>query len=50
MKNGIGLRDINILELFREWSEKRPYNDLALESAVKYSVKRAVLHYLVMAF
>ena len=31
MKNGIGLRDIiiNSLELFREWSEKRPCNDLA---------------------
>ena len=43
MKNGIALRDINSLELFREWSEKRPCNDLALESTVKYSVKQAVL-------
>ena len=30
MKNGIALRDINSLELFREWSEKRPCNDFAL--------------------
>ena len=43
MKNGIALRDINSLELFRDWSEKRPCNDLALESTVKYSVKQAVL-------
>ena len=44
MKNGIALRDIfiNSLELFREWSEKRPCNDLALESTVKYSVKQAI--------
>ena len=50
MKNGIALRDINSLELFRlrEWSEKRPCNDLALESTVKYSVKQAVLQNLVM--
>ena len=50
MKNGIALRDINSLELFREWSEKRPCNDLALESTVKYSVKQAVLQNLVMEF
>ena len=37
MKNGIALSDINSLELFREWSEKKPCNDLALESMVKYS-------------
>ena len=50
MKNGIALRDRNSLELFREWSEKRPCNDLALESTVKYSVKQAVLQNLVMKF
>ena len=50
MKNGIALRDINSLELFREWSEKRPCNDLALESTVKYSAKQAVLQNLVMEF
>ena len=50
MKNGIALRDINSLELFREWSEKRPCNDFALESTVKYSVKQAILQNLVMEF
>ena len=50
MKNGIALRDRNSLELLREWSEKRPCNDLALESTVKYSVKQAVLQNLVMEF
>ena len=50
MKNGIALRDRNSLELFRELSEKRPCHDLALESTVKYSVKQAVLHNLVMEF
>ena len=49
-ENGIALRDINSLELFRDWSEKRPCNDLALESTVKYSVKQAVLVNLVMEF
>ena len=47
MTNGIALRDVNSLELFREWSEKRSCNDLALESTVKYSVKQAVLQNLV---
>ena len=47
MKNGIAVRDRNSLEL---WSEKRPCNDLALESTVKYSVKQAVLKNLVMEF
>ena len=42
MTNGIAVRDRNSLELFKEWSEKRPCNDLALESTVKYSVKQAV--------
>ena len=52
MKNciALSLRDINSLELFREWSEKRPCNDLALESTVKYSVKEAILQNLVMEF
>ena len=50
MENGIALRDRNSLELFREWSEKRSCNDLALESTVKYSVKQAVLQNLVMEF
>ena len=49
MKNGIAVRDRNSLELFRVvW--KRPWNDLALESTVKYSVKQAVLKNLVMEF
>ena len=52
MKNGrpFALRDINSLELFRDWSERRPCNDLALESTVKYSVKQAVLQNLGMEF
>ena len=53
MKNGIAVRDRNSLELFKEWSEKRPWracNDLALESTVKYSVKQAVSKNLVMEF
>ena len=51
MKNGIAVRDRNSLELFKECqSEKRPCNDLALESTVKYSVKQAVLKNLVMEF
>ena len=50
MKNGIAVRDRNSLELFKEWSEKRPCNDLALESTVEYSVKQAVLKNLVMEF
>ena len=53
MKNGIAVRDRNSLELFKECSEKRPCNDLALEStvnSVKYSVKQAVLKNLVMEF
>ena len=50
MKNGIALRDINRLELFREWSEKRPCNDLALGSTVNYSAKQTVLQNLVIEF
>ena len=50
MKNGIALSDRNSLELFREWSEKRPCNDLVLGSTVKYLAKQAVLQNLVMEF
>ena len=50
MKNGIALSNRNSLELFREWSEKRPRKDLVLGSTVKYSAKQAVLQNLVMEF
>ena len=46
MKNCIALSDRNSLELFTEWSEKRPCNDLAV--TVKYLAKKAVLQNLVM--